>query len=62
MFKKKNKSFLITGGSGFIGRNIAENLVSQGFKVTIFDNNSRGSVKQLRFKKKNQSSYRRYKE
>lgn len=52
MFKKKNKSFLITGGNGFIGRNIAENLVSQGFKVTIFDNNSRGSVKQLRFKKK----------
>ena len=52
MFKKKNKSYLITGGTGFIGRNIAESLIRQGFRVTIFDNNFRGSIKKLRSKKK----------
>ena len=53
MFKKKTKSYLITGGTGFIGRNITESLIRQGFRVTIFDNNFRGSIKKLRSKKKN---------
>ena len=35
------KNILITGGAGFIGSNIAINLVKQGYNVTILDNLSR---------------------
>jgi nucleoside-diphosphate-sugar epimerase len=45
--KKKNKSFLVTGGTGFIGSNICKLLLKQGHKVLIYDNNSRGSLKKL---------------
>ena len=37
-----NKTYLITGGTGFIGSNIAKSLVANGQKVIIFDNNYRG--------------------
>ena len=40
----KKKSFLVTGGTGFIGSGISERLVQSGHKVTIFDNNSRGKI------------------
>ena len=33
---------LVTGGAGFIGSNLAEELISQGAKVTIIDNFSTG--------------------
>ena len=52
MPKKRKKTYLITGGTGFIGRNIAENLIKNGFKVVIFDNNFRGALKKLKSKKK----------
>ena len=52
MPKKIKKTYLITGGTGFIGRNIAENLIKNGFKVVIFDNNFRGALKKLKSKKK----------
>ena len=42
---KKKKTFLVTGGTGFIGSHISELLVRRGFKVRIFDNNSFGSIK-----------------
>ena len=45
--KKKSKSFLVTGGTGFIGSNICKLLLKQGHKVLIYDNNSRGSLKKL---------------
>ena len=49
----KKKSFLVTGGTGFIGSNISKLLVEKKYKVIIFDNNSRGSkVKIKDFKKK----------
>ncbi len=38
------KSFLITGGAGFIGSNIADALVLQSPKVTVLDNLSTGSL------------------
>ena len=50
--KNKNKTFLITGGAGFIGRNIAESLLRNGYKVLIFDNNFRGKFKKIKFKNK----------
>ena len=52
MPKKIKKTYLITGGTGFIGRSIAENLIKNGFKVVIFDNNFRGALKKLKSKKK----------
>ena len=35
--------YLVTGGAGFIGSNIAEYLVGQGYAVRIFDNFSSGT-------------------
>ena len=50
----KKKTFLITGGTGFIGSNISKLLVDQKHKVIIYDNNSRGSINKIKnFKKKN---------
>lgn len=41
---------LITGGAGFIGSNLANRLISQGFDVAILDNLSRpGSAMNLRW-------------
>ena len=49
----KKKTFLVTGGTGFIGSNISNLLVNKGHKVKIFDNNSRGSIQKIKnFKKK----------
>ena len=49
----KKKTFLVTGGSGFIGSNISELLVKKNYNVKIFDDNSRGSIKKIsKFKKK----------
>ena len=49
----KKKTFLITGGTGFIGSNISELLVKKNYNVKIFDNNSRGSISKIKkFKKK----------
>jgi len=41
------KTFLITGGTGFIGSNISNMLLSEGYKVVVFDNNQRGKVRRL---------------
>ena len=49
----KKKTFLVTGGTGFIGSNISKLLVNENYNVKIFDNNSRGSLKKIsQFKKK----------
>ena len=39
--------YLITGGCGFIGSNMAENLLADGHKVIIIDNLSTGHTKNL---------------
>ncbi|MBL8013820.1 MAG: SDR family oxidoreductase [Candidatus Omnitrophica bacterium] len=43
--------YLITGGAGFIGSNIAEKLISQGDSVKILDNFSSGYEHNLEFAK-----------
>ncbi len=50
--KKKKKHFFVTGGSGFLGAAISNLLVKKGHKVTIFDNNSRGSFNKIKNIKK----------
>jgi UDP-glucose 4-epimerase len=40
-------NYLITGGAGFIGSHLAENLIHKGEKVTILDNLSTGLAKNL---------------
>ena len=37
----KKKTYLVTGGNGFIGSNIAKLLVTLGYEVIIYDNNIR---------------------
>lgn len=39
--------YLLTGGAGFIGSNLAEKLVAQGDQVVIIDNFSTGNKKNL---------------
>ena len=49
----KKKTFLVTGGTGFIGSNISNFLLNKGYNVKIFDNNFRGSIQKIKdFKKK----------
>lgn len=40
--------YLITGGAGFIGSNMAERLVGEGHQVVVVDNLSTGSLENLR--------------
>jgi len=44
MTAKKKKTALITGGAGFIGSYLAEDLLSRGYKVFAVDNLSTGSL------------------
>jgi nucleoside-diphosphate-sugar epimerase len=44
----KNKKVLVTGGAGFIGSHIVEELVKNEAKVTILDNLSSGTLNNLR--------------
>ena len=41
------KKYLVTGGAGFIGSNIAKELAAQGHSVTVIDNFSSGNFKTL---------------
>lgn len=47
------KTFLVTGGTGFIGSNIVKLLLKLNRNVIVFDNNSRGNLHRLK-KFKNQ--------
>lgn len=50
---KKNKTYLVTGGTGFIGSNIVKLLIKNNCNVIVFDNNSRGGLGKLKhFNKK----------
>ena len=41
------KTVLVTGGAGFIGSNLSEDLVKRGFNVKVIDNLATGSIKNL---------------
>jgi len=59
------KNILVTGGTGFIGSAICSMLVKKGYRVTIFDNNSRGKYKNIISLKKTKfirGDIRKYKE
>lgn len=42
-----NKTYLVTGGTGFIGSSIVKKLLSLKKNVIVFDNNQRGDVNRL---------------
>ena len=54
----KKKTFLVTGGTGFIGSNICELLIRKNYNVKIFDNNFRGSLKKIENIKKKVKFYK----
>jgi len=45
--KYKNKTFIVTGGCGFIGSHMVDKLVSLGYKVIVIDNLLSGSMENL---------------
>ena len=38
---------IVTGGCGFIGSNLVERLLEEGYRVTVFDNLSTGNLKNI---------------
>ena len=49
----KKKTFLVTGGTGFIGSHICELLIKKNYNVKIIDNNFRGRINKIKGIKKN---------
>ncbi len=41
------KSYLVTGGTGFIGSALVRRLVQEGYRVRVLDNQSRGATSRL---------------
>ena len=44
MDAKTKKKYLVTGGAGFIGSNIAKTLEAQGHEVTVLDDFPRTDI------------------
>lgn len=42
-----SKTYLVTGGTGFIGAGVVKRLVADGHTVRVLDNNSRGAARRL---------------
>jgi hypothetical protein len=43
----KNKTYIVTGGCGFIGSHMVDKLISLGYKVIVFDNLLSGNIDNL---------------
>ncbi len=43
-----SKKYLVTGGTGFIGRAVTMSMVRNGYTVRVLDNNSRGNIESLK--------------
>lgn len=41
------KTYLVTGGTGFIGRNLVKRLIKNNYNVKVFDDDSRGNIASL---------------
>lgn len=50
-----HKTYLITGGAGFIGSHLAEALLAKGHRVRIIDDLSTGSIENIKHLKANRS-------
>lgn len=50
---EESSSFLVTGGAGFIGSNVATALVDMGYKVSVMDNLSTGHIENIQPLKNN---------
>lgn len=44
----KDKRYLVTGGTGFIGSALVKRLVKEGYNVRVLDNNMRGAAHRLK--------------
>jgi UDP-glucose 4-epimerase len=53
MVPRKKATALITGGAGFIGSFLAENLLERGYRVNTVDNLSTGSLDNIKHLRKN---------
>ena len=42
------KTYLITGGAGFIGAALVKKMVKEGYNIKVLDNVSRGSIDRLK--------------
>ena len=49
----KKKTYLITGGNGFIGSAIIKKLIAENVNIISFDSNSKNLITQSTFKDKN---------
>jgi UDP-glucose 4-epimerase len=47
-FQNSNNAILVTGGAGFIGSHLVDELLSKGYRVKVIDNLSNGSLDNLK--------------